>query len=347
MDIKNLKEGQIINSYSELCRLLNIKKKSGNSKILQLWDLKRYFDYYKENNKFIIKQIYKQPYKELSEKYIQIFILKILYNSCIDIYKYKDNNKKWFVYKINLNIINIKQELLKSRDNVDIYNNYIYDWNININKFIYKNKKLNHSYKLDNKDIDGLDILINRALKSSGVINKDDGCGQFPDIQNYYSIFLPMKKYIKEKIENVFISEDNYVLDRNPSKAERMIEKWLWKHKINYSFEYRFCDNEYPDINGKRFDFAIFFNNKLVCLLEYDGVQHFEPIENFGGIGTLKKIQENDAIKNNYCDVKQYNLIRISYKNCCDKNGNITFRLYDELNKKVLSTVYNEFIKNN
>lgn len=70
MDIKNLKEGQIINSYSELCRLLNIKKKSGNSKILQLWDLKRYFDYYKENNKFIIKQIYKQPYKELSEKYI-------------------------------------------------------------------------------------------------------------------------------------------------------------------------------------------------------------------------------------------------------------------------------------
>ena len=97
MKIENLKERQVINSYSELCRLLDIKKKSSNSKILQLWDLQRYCNYYKEGNKFIIKQIYTEPYRELSEKYIQIFVLKILYNSCIDKYKYKGTDKKWFV----------------------------------------------------------------------------------------------------------------------------------------------------------------------------------------------------------------------------------------------------------
>lgn len=32
-----------------------------------------------------------------------------------------------------------------------------------------------------------------------------------------------------------------------------------------------------------RFDFALFENEKLIGLIEYNGRQHYEPIEYFGG----------------------------------------------------------------
>lgn len=47
--------------------------------------------------------------------------------------------------------------------------------------------------------------------------------------------------------------------------------------------------------------------------IEYDGQQHFEPIELFGGLEYFKHQQENDNIKNLYCKTNHINLIRIPY----------------------------------
>ena len=53
---------------------------------------------------------------------------------------------------------------------------------------------------------------------------------------------------------------------------------------------------------------------KLLYLIEYDGIQHFDKNHQFGNKEeTLKNIQERDKIKNNYCLEHKIPLIRIPY----------------------------------
>ena len=49
-------------------------------------------------------------------------------------------------------------------------------------------------------------------------------------------------------------------------------------------------------------------NIKLV--IEYDGIQHFEPIEYFGGKEKLKTTQQKDAEKNDYCKNNNIDILR-------------------------------------
>jgi hypothetical protein len=48
--------------------------------------------------------------------------------------------------------------------------------------------------------------------------------------------------------------------------------------------------------------------------IEYDGQQHFNSIDYWGGENALKENIEKDNIKNEYCKENGINLIRISYK---------------------------------
>lgn len=58
------------------------------------------------------------------------------------------------------------------------------------------------------------------------------------------------------------------------------------------------------------FDFYIPEQN---ILIEYDGQHHFEPIKGWGGEEKFKLTQENDQIKNKYCEEKNIKLLRIPY----------------------------------
>lgn len=57
-------------------------------------------------------------------------------------------------------------------------------------------------------------------------------------------------------------------------------------------------------------DFAI---KALRLAFEYDGVQHFEPIEKFGGLEGFDRIQKRDQKKNNLCKTNGYQIIRFRY----------------------------------
>lgn len=57
------------------------------------------------------------------------------------------------------------------------------------------------------------------------------------------------------------------------------------------------------------FDFAIFKNGKLVCLIEFDGEQHYRPIDFLGGEDKFKIQQTNDY----FCREHDIPLIRIPY----------------------------------
>ncbi len=56
-----------------------------------------------------------------------------------------------------------------------------------------------------------------------------------------------------------------------------------------------------------------FFLPDYNIFIEYDGEQHFKPIEFFGGEISYKKQKLNDDKKNYYCFINKYNLLRIAY----------------------------------
>ena len=66
------------------------------------------------------------------------------------------------------------------------------------------------------------------------------------------------------------------------------------------------------------FDFALFKDNKLIGLCEYQGEQHYEPVDfaNKGIEWAEKQFERNqisDNIKRTYCKDKDIRLLEIPY----------------------------------
>lgn len=106
------------------------------------------------------------------------------------------------------------------------------------------------------------------------------------------------------------------------SKGEKQISEILEKLNIKFKREYKFdnCKN----INVLSFDFYLPDYN--FCI-EYDGKQHYEPNDFFGGINSFEKIKHNDKIKNEYCKNNNIHLIRIRYDDDIDVVLNNQFQM--------------------
>jgi len=102
------------------------------------------------------------------------------------------------------------------------------------------------------------------------------------------------------------------------SYGEKEIRKLLEFNDIKYIIEFKF--NDCRDINPLPFDFYLPDYNTCI---EFDGRQHFESIEHFGGIKGFQLIQNHDIIKTNYCKNNNIKLLRIKY------NENINNKLQD------------------
>ena len=102
------------------------------------------------------------------------------------------------------------------------------------------------------------------------------------------------------------------------SSKERIIESYLKELKVAYERQKRFEDCKYR--YSLPFDFVIYNDDTTIrCLIEYDGMQHFKPIEYFGGQESFEKTQIRDSIKNEYCKNKNIKLIRVNYLNTDDE----------------------------
>lgn len=80
----------------------------------------------------------------------------------------------------------------------------------------------------------------------------------------------------------------------------QQIEKYLRENGVKFDREVKFdsCKRKRP----LPFDFAIYdSSNQLVSLIEFNGEQHYRATDYFGGNKKLKKIQESDRIKMNWC----------------------------------------------
>ncbi|RWR06754.1 hypothetical protein QNH23_06495 [Siminovitchia fortis] len=97
----------------------------------------------------------------------------------------------------------------------------------------------------------------------------------------------------------------------NQSRGEREISKYLIKNGIDYIPQFKFDDCKYK--RPLPFDFCIFENETLICLIEFHGKQHYEPTRHFGGEHQFKVRQQRDEIKRIYCKENDIPLIEIPY----------------------------------
>ncbi len=103
------------------------------------------------------------------------------------------------------------------------------------------------------------------------------------------------------------------------SKGEYYIQKILKQQNIPYQKEY------IVTIKNKqlRYDFLIKKEEKIFYFIEFDGKQHFQPIQYFGGDEYFNYIKQHDILKNQWCKQNNIPLIRIPYthlKDLCIKD---------------------------
>lgn len=92
------------------------------------------------------------------------------------------------------------------------------------------------------------------------------------------------------------------------SNGEKIIKQYLKSQDINYISEYR--NHNCKDKYILPFDFYLPDSN--ICI-EFDGIQHYQPINGFGGIDRFKTLQYHDQLKTQYCKDNDIKLIRIPY----------------------------------
>lgn len=98
------------------------------------------------------------------------------------------------------------------------------------------------------------------------------------------------------------------------SRGEIKIEEILTSAGLVFEEEYSFPDLVSSSGRPLRFDFAVFDDNHdLDFLIEYQGIQHYEPKSKFGGYSGLRKQQYNDMRKREYCKKRGIILIEIPY----------------------------------
>ena len=88
------------------------------------------------------------------------------------------------------------------------------------------------------------------------------------------------------------------------TKGEKYIRKVLCKYNIEFKSQYRILPERY------RYDFYI---PSLNTIIEFDGKQHYEPVNIFKGEEGYLKTKKRDLAKNNICNLLGINLIRIPH----------------------------------
>jgi len=101
------------------------------------------------------------------------------------------------------------------------------------------------------------------------------------------------------------------------SNGEILIENFLKINNIEYKKQFKFSDLKHKA--ELKFDFAVFKNNELYTLIEYNGEQHYNFRGQFGmSLEDFNLSLERDKKKMDYCRDKNINIIIIKYNDNID-----------------------------
>lgn len=140
---------------------------------------------------------------------------------------------------------------------------------------------------------------------------------------------------------NIFISRPRSVMSGHTvscgcvraSSGEQFLRKFFDDNNIHYLTEYTFYGCKLKRVLP--FDFAVFNENSdLLFVIEYDGEQHYRPVEFFGGEKEFERRKLADSIKDQYCEENDIDLVRIPYY---FSNDDIELVLTNILNKHCIS----------
>ena len=100
----------------------------------------------------------------------------------------------------------------------------------------------------------------------------------------------------------------------NESKGEALVDSILKSSNINFIRQYKFtdCTNKKEGRFCRKLPFDFYIPELNTCI-EYDGIQHFQSVLNFGGDEMFEQVKIKDEIKNQYCEENGIKLIRIPY----------------------------------
>ena len=95
----------------------------------------------------------------------------------------------------------------------------------------------------------------------------------------------------------------------NKSKGEQLVSKALDELRIAY--EEQVTVSQLTGLSHRySFDFYLPSYNLLI---EYQGIQHYRPVELFGGASTFRTQKHNDAYKRDFASKNGYELLEIPY----------------------------------
>ena len=163
------------------------------------------------------------------------------------------------------------------------------------------------------------------------LINEPEGINRVLDIENFIkkSNIIHNNKYNYDKV--IYINSNTKIIITCPihedfnqvpnshlsgngcpncheSKGEIKINRFLDRNNIVYERQKKFDDCK--NIFCLPFDFYI---PSIRTCIEFDGQQHYKPLDFFGGEEAYEKLKINDKIKEEYCEDNYINLIRIKY----------------------------------
>ena len=110
------------------------------------------------------------------------------------------------------------------------------------------------------------------------------------------------------------------LMEQNDFKGIREIKDFLRKFKIE------FLQNHMLD----KIEFDFYLPSIRVCI-EFDGIYHFQPIEELGGLKTYDRVRLEEKIKSDYCEDNYIDLVKIRY----DQIDNIYMILWGSLKNKI------------
>ena len=92
------------------------------------------------------------------------------------------------------------------------------------------------------------------------------------------------------------------------SSRERLIKATLQDRHISYIQQYRYDDC----VDKKVLPFDFFLPEYNTCI-EYQGEQHYHPVEKFGGEKAFELLRRHDEIKREYCERNHIPLLALPY----------------------------------
>jgi len=287
-----------------------LKKIKHKFKYIKILNLKEAIHNYKnQQDKIKIKCVYFNDYKEITWKYLfSKEIKQCKFENNYNVYKKKIKRKGWILEETKESFIQkYKENGYKSKINARCLkcNNISIK---NFNEFLYSN--VGCKYCSNNTF-----LTYNKFLNKAKEIHDNKYIYDFNEewwVMNYKhsqktNIKIKCKKhgFFYQKVFNHL--RGNGCPKCSESKGERLLREIFDENGLKYKYQY-------PK-NGFIFDFYLI---DFDLYIEYDGIQHFKPID-FAGKGeqwalnNFQKIKENDLKKNKYCLENNLSLIRIPY----------------------------------